>query len=100
MEGQRSEGYGSMESTRVEGISSMVSGSLSEEISRFRGASEQFRRRRPESSLHPAAKEQPEATAEPNPLVAALQSKDGLAQAVLMAEVLGKPRALRPSWKK
>lgn len=91
----------SIEGRRSEGYSSMTTGSLAEERARFKEQSARFRRSRPDTALH-----HPEVEAEgleqsaPNPVAQALASKEGLAQAVLLAEVLGKPRAIRPYGKR
>jgi len=90
MEGQSEEGR------RTEGFSSSVTGTLAEERARFRGQSELFRRSRQASALHRTEQETPVQDEAENPLLAKLASQEGLAQAVLAAEILGKPRALRP----
>lgn len=93
-----SEGYGSIEGGSMEGTSSEGGGlgSFKAERARFQSESEQFRRGRPETALHhPRSGEPVEQNAEVNPLLQVLASKEGLAQAVLVSEVLGKPRALR-----
>lgn len=91
---------GSMEGRRTEGISSLVTDTLADEQARFASASEQFRRSRPESGIRPGRPDRTEPLQvmdpEPNPLAQVLASKEGLAQAILVAEVLGKPRAFRP----
>lgn len=63
----------------------------------IRAEREQFAKRTSAlSSLGRRESEGPQVAApEIHPLAAALASHDGLAQAVLMAEVLGKPKALR-----
>lgn len=63
----------------------------------IRAEREQFAKRTSAlTSLGRHESEGAQATApESHPLAAALASRDGLAQAVLMAEVLGKPKALR-----
>ncbi|MFZ5817690.1 MAG: hypothetical protein ACOY93_20745 [Bacillota bacterium] len=100
LEGRQTEGYGSLEGRALEGVSSMVTGTLAEERSRFRRETERFRRAGPESALRPPEVEEAEAVAEANPLAQVLASKEGLAQAVVLSEVLGKPRALRPFGKR
>lgn len=102
MEGRRTEGYGSIEAARMEGTSSMVTGGLAEEQARFRQESDQFRRNTPATALHRRQKEPVAAVpvAQVTPLVEALKRPEGLAQAVLVSEILGKPRALRPFWRK
>lgn len=94
-EGIGTEGFG------TEGQSAMGFGSLADERARFQAEREQFRRSHPEGLLH-VRLEEPESIepVQANPLAAALASKEGLAQAVLLAEVLGKPRALRPFGKR
>lgn len=93
-EGQRSEG---LIGASTEGLSQLVTGTLAQEQARFQGERDAFRRARPETGLHrtgAAVIDQAEEAA--NPVAALLANPDGLAQAVLLTEVLGKPRALRP----
>ncbi len=85
-----------MEGRRTEGMSSMVHGTFAEERERFRVQGDQFRRNRPDTFLHHPAEVVAPPEESPNPMAEALASREGLAQAVLAAEILGKPRALRP----
>lgn len=103
-EGMRSEGRSSegtrTEGERSEGINTGVSSSVGEERARFREERAAFRQSRQEGGLHrfgqtAEAEPQPSGQAA-NPVAAMVASREGLAQAVLVAEVLGKPRALRP----
>lgn len=94
MEGFRTEGFGS------EGVSTGVAASVAEERARFQEELAAFRRPRQDGGLHQFGRGEV-VTAEPesgaaHPVAAMLASREGLAQAVLMAEVLGKPRAYRP----
>lgn len=85
-----------------EGQSAMGFGSLADERARFQAERAQFRQAYPEGGLVHMRVEEP-VDIEPapaHPLAGALASKEGLAQAVLLAEVLGKPRALRPYGKR
>ncbi|MBP2017339.1 hypothetical protein J2Z79_000722 [Symbiobacterium terraclitae] len=93
----RSEGFGT-EGIRTEGVQS--EGFSSEWHDREGvGASAPLGARSPS-----AGREGPDSAAEapalagpaPSPLAAQLLDREGLARAVLLAEVLGKPRALRP----
>lgn len=98
-EGRSSEGT-STEGVRSEGINTGVSTSIAAERARFREERAAFRQSRQDGGLHrfgqPAEIEQQAEERVANPIAAMVASREGLAQAVLAAEVLGKPRALRP----
>ncbi|MFZ5826084.1 MAG: hypothetical protein ACOY94_17450 [Bacillota bacterium] len=101
-EGVSVEGRSSMLGGSVEGRSSMVTGTMTENRARFRDQTEQWLGARVETGLHgssPAA-EVVTYNQQVNPVAQALASKEGLAQGVLLAEILGKPRALRPHGKR
>ena len=92
------EGRSAMLDGSVEGRSSMVTGTMTENRARFRDQTEQWLGARVETGLHgstPAA-EVVTYNQQANPVAQALASREGLAQGILLAEILGKPRALRP----
>jgi len=97
-EGSRSEGFGT-EGVRTEGFGTKGVGTegVRTEGIPSEGVRPEVVPGQLQSTVRTTASPAPETAPQPEPpLAALLRTREGLAQAVLLAEVLGQPRALRP----